>query len=95
MKGRAGLMKEASRRLAQNPHDVEGLFIMGDIYYQDQDWEKAYTAYSALLDRMKPLEMNKQLDVAIRYGICALKQTGSLRQKGFLLAETINPKTLM
>ena len=95
VKGRAGLMKEASRRLAQNPHDVEGLFIMGDIYYQDQDWEKAYTAYSALLDRMKPLEMNKQLDVAIRYGTCALK-TNRLPEakKGFLLAETINPKNL-
>lgn len=95
VKGRAVLMKEASRRLAQNPHDVEGLFIMGDIYYQDQDWEKAYTAYSTLLDRMKPLEMNKQLDVAIRYGICALK-TNRLPEakKGFLLAETINPKNL-
>ncbi|UTC91410.1 tetratricopeptide repeat protein [Treponema denticola] len=95
VKGRAGLMKEASRRLAQNPHDVEGLYIMGDIYYQDQDWEKAYMAYSALLDRMKPLEMNKQLDIAIRYGICALK-TNRLPEakKGFLLAETINPKNL-
>ncbi|MGI0511571.1 tetratricopeptide repeat protein [Treponema denticola] len=95
VKGRAVLMKEASRRLAQNPHDIEGLFIMGDIYYQDQDWEKAYTAYSTLLDRMKPLEMNKQLDVAIRYGICALK-TNRLPEakKGFLLAETINPKNL-
>ena len=95
VKGRAVLMKEASRRLAQNPHDIEGLFIMGDIYYQDQDWEKAYTAYSTLLDRMKPLEMNKQLDVAIRYGMCALK-TNRLPEakKGFLLAETINPKNL-
>ena len=71
------------------------MLFRSDIYYQDQDWEKAYTAYSALLDRMKPLEMNKQLDVAIRYGICALK-TNRLPEakKGFLLAETINPKNL-
>ena len=95
VKGRAVLMKEASRRLAQNPHDIEGLFIMGDIYYQDQDWEKAYTAYSALLDRMKPLEMNKQQNIAVRYGICALK-TNRIPEakKGFLLAETMNPKNL-
>ena len=95
VKGRAVLMKEASRRLAQNPHDIEGLFIMGDIYYQDQDWEKAYTAYSALLDRMKPLEMNKQQNIAIRYGTCALKTNRVPEaKKGFLLAETMNPKNL-
>lgn len=93
IKGRAVLMKEASRRLTQNPHDTEGLIIMGDIYYQDQDWEKAYSAYSVLIDHMKQLEIGKQLDIAVRYGICALKTNRNTEaKKGFLLAETMKPQ---
>lgn len=93
VKGRAVLMKEATRRLTQNPHDTEGLSIMGDIYYQDQDWEKAYSTYAVLIDHMKALEMSKQLDIAICYGKSALK-TNRIPEakKGLLLAETINPK---
>ena len=45
-KGKAVLMKEASRRLAQDPHDIHGLLTMGDIYYQEQSWEKAYASYA-------------------------------------------------
>ena len=92
-KGKAVLMKEASRRLAQDPHDIHGLLTMGDIYYQEQSWEKAYASYAVLIDRMKSLEMNKQFDIALRLGISALKTNRLVEaKKGLLLADTINAR---
>ena len=90
-KEKSVLMKEASRRLSQDPNDIQGLMTMGDISYKEQNWEKAYASYSALIDRMKSLEMNKQFDISLRYGISALK-TNRLPEakKGLVVAETIN-----
>lgn len=93
IKGRAALMKDAARRLNQNPKDIQGLLIMGDIHYQGQDWEKAYAAYSVLIDHIKSLESDKQFDIPLRYGICALKTNRMPEaKKGLLLAETRNPR---
>ncbi len=91
-KSRSALMKEASKRLNQNPKDVHGLSIMGNIHYQEKNWEKAYAVYSILIDRIKSLETSKQADVAIKYGVSALKTNrNSEAKKGLLLAETIEP----
>ena len=51
-KNKAAVLREASKRLAQNPNDSAALLTVGDIYFQDQDWEKAYASYSPLLDQM-------------------------------------------
>lgn len=92
-KNRAALTKEAAKRLNQNPRDIQGLLIMGDAHYQGQDWEKAYGAYAVLIDHIKALEMEQQFDIALRYGICALKTNRMPEaKKGLLLAETINPR---
>ncbi|CEM62504.1 tetratricopeptide repeat protein [Treponema phagedenis] len=87
------LMKEATRRLAQNPRDPQGLSLMGDLYFQDQDWEKAFSTYSVFLDHCNNLPISEQFTVMLRYGICAIK-TGRMNdaKKGFLLAKNINPQ---
>ncbi len=92
-KSRATLMKEASKRLNQNPKDIQGLMIMGNIHYQEKDWEKAYSVYSMLIDRIKMIDASKQADVAIKYGISALKTNRVPEaKKGLLLAETMEPR---
>ena len=49
-KNKAAVIREATKRLAQNPNDSTALLMVGDIYFQDQDWEKAYASYAPLLD---------------------------------------------
>ena len=39
-KEKSVLMKEASRRLSQDPNDIQGLMTMGDISYKEQNWER-------------------------------------------------------
>ncbi len=92
-KSRAALMKEASKRLNQNPKDTQGLLIMGNIHYQEKDWEKAYAVYSVLIDKIKSVEMGKQADIAIKYGISSLK-TNRIPEakKGLLFAQTMEPR---
>lgn len=92
-KTRAVLMREASRRLAQNPKDTAGLNIMGNIYYQDQDWEKAYSSYAVMMDHMKNIPISEQFTIVLRCGISALK-TGKLNEAKKVLkyACTIEPR---
>ncbi|ULQ60943.1 tetratricopeptide repeat protein [Brucepastera parasyntrophica] len=72
-KDRAVIIREANRRLAQNPRDPEGLTVMGNIYFQDQNWEKAYTAYEILFCLASSTPKIDPFENALRYGIAAIK----------------------
>ena len=39
-KGMTAVIKEYEKRLAHDPHNVEALSGLGDVYYNDQNWEK-------------------------------------------------------
>ena len=43
-KGKLGTIKEMEKKLAHNPHDVEALQTLGDIYYNDANWDKVNSA---------------------------------------------------
>ncbi|GAB1455625.1 hypothetical protein MASR2M48_09320 [Spirochaetota bacterium] len=43
-KDHAQVLKEANRRLAQNPKDAEALQAMGEVFFSEQSWEKAFKA---------------------------------------------------
>lgn len=49
-KDRSQLLKEATRRLAANPKDVDALDVIADVAWSDQDWEKAFKYYGELVD---------------------------------------------
>lgn len=93
-KERATIIRDATRRLAQNPRDPEGLSAMGSIYYQEQDWEKAYGTYEILIDLAAatgPGKLN-EFECALRFGVSAIK-TNRVQEstKGFLLARKLKP----
>lgn len=91
-KNKAAIIREATKRLAQNPNDSSALLMVGDIYFQDQDWEKAYAAYAPLLDQMNGRIPSEQFEISLRYGISALKTDRFAEaKKGLLLAKNINP----
>ena len=91
-KNKAAVLREASKRLAQNPNDSAALLMVGDIYFQDQDWEKAYASYAPLLDQMSGRIPSEQFEISLRYGISAMKTDRFAEaKKGLLLAKNINP----
>ena len=91
-KNKAAVIREATKRLAQNPNDSAALLMVGDIYFQDQDWEKAYASYAPLLDQMSGRIPSEQFEISLRYGISAMKTDRFMEaKKGLLLAKNINP----
>jgi len=91
-KDRDAAVKEASKRLAQNPNDPEALFTMATIYFEDSQWDKAMKSYEPLLDQISPNNTIPGIDnfeVFLRYGISSRK-LNLLDQayKGFTAART-------
>ena len=91
-KDRSVIIRDASRRLAQNPRDPEALSAMGELYYLEQDWEKAYTAYAVLVDLAPSSPKLDEFECSLRFGISAIK-TNRIQEatKGFLLARKLKP----
>lgn len=69
--------------------------MVGDIYFQDQDWEKAYASYAPLLDQMSGRIPSEQFEISLRYGISAMKTDRFAEaKKGLLLAKILIPTIL-
>ena len=49
-KGKNAIVREAQKKLAHDPHNVEALEALGDIYYNDKNWEKVFNVYKTLND---------------------------------------------
>ncbi|MEM5947518.1 tetratricopeptide repeat protein [Spirochaetia bacterium 38H-sp] len=67
------LIKEAQRKLAQNPKDPRALKTLADIYYEDNIWAKAYTMYSLLSELCATNPELDEFEISSRQGICAFK----------------------
>lgn len=91
-KNRATIIKEANRRLASNPRDPEGLSAIGNIYYQDQEWAKAYSTYEILLDLASTTHKVDEFEAALRFGIAAVK-TNRFNEalRSFMIARKTKP----
>jgi tetratricopeptide (TPR) repeat protein len=69
-KGNAAVVREANKRLAQNPKDPQALLAIADHYYRHEMWENAYKTYETLTEVGGS---NDEFAVYSRHGICALK----------------------
>ncbi len=90
-KDHAQVLKEANRRLAQNPKDPDALAALGEVYYGEQAWDKAFKAYEALLESAAGNPELDEFETNKRYGLCALK-LGRLEDsyKGLVIAHAVN-----
>ena len=70
-KGRDVTLKNATKRLEQNPRDPQALTDLGDLYYREENWDQAYKTYGTLaeLGSQGPNEFEANL----RHGMAALK----------------------
>jgi tetratricopeptide (TPR) repeat protein len=86
---RNSVLKEANRRLASNSKDPEALAALGDLYYSEQAWDKAFKTYELLADLCGSNPDLDEFEVNFRYGMSALKlQRLDEAYKGFLIART-------
>ena len=70
---RASVVREANRRLGQNPRDAEALKSLGDIYYQEEEFEKALKTFEALIDLCATNKEIDELEITTKYAISALR----------------------
>ncbi len=88
----SALLREASKRLAQNPTDVSGLTMMGEVSFQQQNWEKAYSCYATLMNKLAEMAVNDQFVVMLRCGISGVKTSRNAEAKKALIrAMAIDP----
>lgn len=86
-KDHAQVLKEANRRLAQNPKDADALEAIGEVYFIEQAWDKAFKAYESLIEVASGNPDLDEFETNKRYGLSALK-LGRLDEayKGLILA---------
>jgi tetratricopeptide (TPR) repeat protein len=72
-KGEGAAIKDANKRLAQNPRDPEGLAVMGDIYFRQGAWDQAFKTYQMLLDSGILNSGIDEFEVNRRFGLAAIK----------------------
>jgi tetratricopeptide (TPR) repeat protein len=91
-KGRDSILRDANKKLDQNPRDHEALLAAGDVYYQEETWDLAFKTYE-LLSEMTTLypTMNEFL-INQRLGTAAVKLNQQAEAfKALNVALAINP----
>lgn len=89
----SALMRDATKRLTQNPQDVTGLNMMGEVAFQQQNWEKAYSCYASLMDKIAELPLKEQRVIMLRCGITAVKTSRNVEARRALMkAYAIDPQ---
>ncbi|MCL2720276.1 MAG: tetratricopeptide repeat protein [Treponema sp.] len=90
-KDRNAALKEATKRLAQNPNDPEALFTLATAYFDESNWDKAMRTYETLIDQISINHVQgiDNFEVFLRYGLSARK-LNMIEQayKGFSMART-------
>src|SRR5574344_164123 len=72
-KNRNQIIHDATRKLSQDPHNPDALASLGDLYFSEHLWDKAYPLYDTLF---KISSVHPEIDpftAALRTGICAIK----------------------
>ena len=88
-KGRDAIIRNANRRLDANPRDPEALAALGDLYYNEENWDQAHKAYANLAELGTATD---NFDVNLKFGMASLK-LGNIEDafKGLNNARRINP----
>ncbi|MCL2007924.1 MAG: tetratricopeptide repeat protein [Treponema sp.] len=89
-KGRDAIIKNANKRLDQNPKDPVALQELGDLYYMEENWEQTYKIYGSLAELGK--EIPNVFEANLRWGMSALKMgLTDEAYKGLNAARSLNP----
>jgi tetratricopeptide (TPR) repeat protein len=91
-KDREARLRDANKRLNQNPLDPAALYASGEVYFEEEAWDKAIKSFETLSDilaRGQAPGVDK-FEVYFRYAHCAMKLGMSEPAfKGFSLARAL------
>ncbi|MDR0450473.1 MAG: tetratricopeptide repeat protein [Treponema sp.] len=73
MRGRDAIVKDAAKRLNQNPRDPQALKVMADIYYQEENWADAMKTYETLTEVAGGNSGVDEFEANRGYGLAASK----------------------
>lgn len=91
-KDRQTILRDANRKLAQDPHSPTGLKSLADLYFNEHVWEKAFPLYNLMLDISAAHPQIDVLTTGLRQGICAIKMNNHAEAfKGLALARKVDP----
>ena len=91
-KNRQTIIREATKKLSQDPHNVSGLLSLSELYYKEQLWDKAFPLYDTLLGIAVAHPEVDIFTTALRQGICALKNNKLEDSfKGLVQARKLQP----
>ncbi len=89
-KSKQAQLKEANRRLSQNPKDAEALQIVGENHLEEGRYEKAMRTYDMLIELCATDKELDEFDFTLKHAIAALRaQHLKEAYKSFKLARTM------
>jgi len=93
-KDKTATIRDANKRLAQNPKDVNALLDLADVYFQDQDWEKCINTYGMLIEMCANHPGIDVFLVTMRHALAAFQlKKFETAYKGFMIARTLNSES--
>jgi tetratricopeptide (TPR) repeat protein len=72
-RGRDAIIRNAAKRLSQNPRDPQALQEMGDLYFQEESWSDAMKTYETLIEAAGGNSGIDEFEANLRYGLSAMK----------------------
>ena len=89
-KSRDIIVRDATRKLALNPKDTIALEALGEVYYNEEDWEKTMRTYGLLQEICATDSSLDELTINIRFGLAAMKMKNyNAAYKSFLYARSM------
>ena len=67
------VLREAGRRLNQNPRDPIALEALADLYFREQDYENALKYYKTLTEMCATVPELNEFEITLRHALSALK----------------------
>ena len=68
-KDRAVIIREANKRLSQNPRDAEALKSLADLYYREEDFEKARKTFEILIALCATNKELDEFEITLRFAV--------------------------
>lgn len=67
------IIRDCTKKLSHDPRNVPALIALGEVYYEDNNYEKAYPIYASLFNLMNMHVEIEKVSTSVRFGVCAFK----------------------
>jgi len=89
---RNSILKEANKRLANNPKDTQALTALADLHFAEQNYSQAMKTYGILLDLCATNSRLDEQSINLNFGLSAYKaQVWTEAYKSLAIARTKDP----